>query len=137
MGSADAGRSMGKERDSFVAVLRSLAKPADDARAHRLIARQDRSKSGCLTKVQWANGLKLVLQLDLPFLSYLVRHLVIHSDLQRGCNNASQNRVVIRCRELTFDLHAVPVQQLFVAYCMIVDNVCDGCHTLATIKTTM
>ena len=33
---------------------------------------QDRTKSGRVSKVQWANGLNLVLQLDVPFLSYVV-----------------------------------------------------------------
>ena len=33
---------------------------------------QDQEKSGTVNKVQWANGLKLVLGLDVPFLSYLV-----------------------------------------------------------------
>lgn len=35
---------------------------------------QDRTKSGRVSKVQWANGLNLVLQLDVPFLSYVVSH---------------------------------------------------------------
>ncbi|CAM9294698.1 unnamed protein product, partial [Choristocarpus tenellus] len=33
--------------------------------------REDKGKTGRVTKVQWANGLKLVLQLDVPFLSYV------------------------------------------------------------------
>lgn len=39
------------------------------------LSHQDRQKSGSISKVQWANGLKLVLQLDVPFLSYVVGHL--------------------------------------------------------------
>eukprot|EP00904_Undaria_pinnatifida_P006940 jgi/Undpi1/3376/HiC_scaffold_15.g06749.m1 len=35
--------------------------------------REDREKSGTVTKVQWANGLKLVLNLDVPFISYVER----------------------------------------------------------------
>lgn len=37
-----------------------------------LVVCQDRTKSGRVSKVQWANGLNLVLQLDVPFLSYVV-----------------------------------------------------------------
>lgn len=33
---------------------------------------QDQGRTGTVSKVQWANGLKLVLQLDVPFLSYVV-----------------------------------------------------------------
>lgn len=42
---------------------------------------QDQSKCGTVSKVQWANGLKLVLQLDVPFLSYVVSILPQRSRL--------------------------------------------------------
>ncbi|CAM9314521.1 unnamed protein product, partial [Phaeothamnion confervicola] len=32
--------------------------------------RQDKERTGTVTRLQWSNGLKLVLQLDVPFLSY-------------------------------------------------------------------
>lgn len=38
---------------------------------------QDRTKSGRVSKVQWANGLNLVLQLDVPFLSYVVSEHIL------------------------------------------------------------
>lgn len=39
---------------------------------------QDRAKSGTVSKVQWANGLKVVLNLDVPFLSYVVSYQISH-----------------------------------------------------------
>jgi protein phosphatase len=34
-------------------------------------SRTDSEKTGCVTRAKWAEGLRLVLQMDLPFLSYL------------------------------------------------------------------
>ncbi|CAN0114314.1 unnamed protein product [Pylaiella littoralis] len=42
--------------------------------------RQDQTKSGRVSKVQWANGLNLVLQLDVPFLSYVERLAEVEED---------------------------------------------------------
>ncbi|CAM9310140.1 unnamed protein product [Ectocarpus sp. 12 AP-2014] len=42
--------------------------------------REDRTKSGRVSKVQWANGLNLVLQLDVPFLSYVDRLAEVEED---------------------------------------------------------
>ncbi|CAM9129165.1 unnamed protein product [Discosporangium mesarthrocarpum] len=42
--------------------------------------REDKKKTGRISKVQWANGLKLVLQLDVPFLSYVERLVDVEDD---------------------------------------------------------
>ncbi|KAG5179686.1 serine/threonine protein phosphatase [Tribonema minus] len=42
--------------------------------------RQDKDKRGVVTRLQWANGLKLVLQLDVPFLSYVDRLADVDED---------------------------------------------------------
>jgi hypothetical protein len=42
--------------------------------------KQDKDKRGTVTRLQWANGLKLVLQLDVPFLSYLERLADVDAD---------------------------------------------------------
>jgi hypothetical protein len=47
---------------------------------HTYNNKQDKDKRGTVTRLQWANGLKLVLQLDVPFLSYLDRLADVDAD---------------------------------------------------------
>mmetsp|Transcript_35609 Transcript_35609/g.61601 ORF Transcript_35609/g.61601 Transcript_35609/m.61601 type:complete len:900 (+) Transcript_35609:141-2840(+) len=42
--------------------------------------RQDKDRTGTVTRMEWAQGLKLVLQLDLPFLSYQDRLAEVEDD---------------------------------------------------------
>ncbi|CAM9253745.1 unnamed protein product, partial [Laminaria digitata] len=76
--------------------------------------REDKEKSGTVNKVQWANGLKLVLGLDVPFLSYVDRLTEVE---ESGVINYT--RFLERYRVQVSGLNATQWQD------SIVDQICE------------
>ncbi|CAB1105840.1 unnamed protein product [Ectocarpus sp. CCAP 1310/34] len=76
--------------------------------------REDRTKSGRVSKVQWANGLNLVLQLDVPFLSYVDRLAEVEED-----GSINYTKFLERYRVQVSGLNAEQWQDA------IVDQICE------------